>query len=75
MDKTLVEALKPLVANPAWEDIKTFVEWRKGSLIKTLLQTQTFDEVNKIKGAIAELDYLLLLKDRVFSAEKGLMHK
>lgn len=70
MDNELLSSLKILVNQPSWDNIKDYVEWRQADLVRSVLQSQSFEEFKNIQGRISELDYLLKLRDLVNSEEE-----
>lgn len=75
MDKELISDLKMLVNNRNWDNISSYIGWRREQLVRALLQVEGYDKVNHIRGQIEELDRLRRLRDDVNSAEKEFLSK
>lgn len=75
MEKELISSLKPLVNSREWREIEKFVVWRKEQLFRSLLQADSYDSVNHIRGQVEELTRLLRLRDDVNKTEEELIER
>lgn len=71
----IAQPLKALVNSIAWNEIKTYVDWRRERLFRSLLQVKTTEEIHHVRGQIEELERLLRLRDEVNHAEKEILSK
>lgn len=71
----IAQPLKALVNSAAWNEMKTYVDWRRERLFRSLLQVKETEEIHHVRGQIEELERLLRLRDEVNHAEKEILSK
>lgn len=65
----LVKLQRLVVDQPGiWEDLKAFLTVERDIATRKLVSSKTWDEARELQGAIAVLEHLLKLKERVKQA-------